>query len=167
MVPVALLEAREEAARIVRDAEARARATRDELERALRAAAEVEARAALAAEYVMLERARRRMLSDCEATVRELALAVARRVVAQELDAHPERIRGVVRDAVERVRRAARVRVRVSPEDSASLAELGLELVTDPEIERGGCVVESDLGEVDARVEVKLSALARALEEGR
>jgi flagellar biosynthesis/type III secretory pathway protein FliH len=69
----------------------------------------------------------------------------------------------VVREGLERVRRASRVRVRVHPSDAAQLIELEAEVVEDPSITRGGCVVESELGEVDARLEVRLDALARAI----
>lgn len=160
---MAVREAREEAERIISDAHAEAERIRADLERALREKAQEDARAELAAERVALERARRAMLDDAEATVRTLALAVARRLVAEELETHPERIRSIVREASERVRRASRVRVRVSPADCAALGPLDAEIVEDPSVERGGCVVESDLGDVDARLEVRLEALARAL----
>jgi flagellar assembly protein FliH len=38
-----------------------------------------------------------------------------------------------------------------------------LELRPDPSITRGGCVVESNIGELDARVETRLTLLAAAL----
>jgi flagellar biosynthesis/type III secretory pathway protein FliH len=38
-----------------------------------------------------------------------------------------------------------------------------IELHSDAQITRGGCVIESNLGELDARIETRLSELARAL----
>jgi flagellar biosynthesis/type III secretory pathway protein FliH len=40
-----------------------------------------------------------------------------------------------------------------------------LEIAGDPAIARGGCVVEFDGGEVDARIETQLAAFAAALAE--
>lgn len=163
VVPATVLGAHEEARRIIADAHEEATRIRSELERRLAEEARVAARAELAAGYVALERARRAALGEAEGSVAALALAVARRLVGEELDAHPERVRATVKDAIDRVRRAGRVRVRVSPADAADAEGLGAEVVEDASIERGGCVVESDLGEVDARIEVRLEALALAL----
>ncbi|MBZ0115773.1 MAG: flagellar assembly protein FliH, partial [Sandaracinaceae bacterium] len=56
------------------------------------------------------------------------------------------------------------VRLRVSPGDVGALEALGVPLEPDPSMERGGCVVHTELGDVDARVEVRLEALLRAIE---
>lgn len=155
-----------------RDAEAIVRAAREQAEReraALRAELEAEAREAakaeVAAALLAVEQARARALREAEASILEIALAAARRIVAEELELHPERIRAIVRDATERVRRARRARVRVHPSDAAHLAFSDVELVEDASIERGGCIVESELGEVDARLEVRIAAIERALRD--
>jgi flagellar biosynthesis/type III secretory pathway protein FliH len=41
--------------------------------------------------------------------------------------------------------------------------EGALEVAGDPAITHGGCVIESDLGELDARLETRVSELGRAL----
>jgi flagellar biosynthesis/type III secretory pathway protein FliH len=65
--------------------------------------------------------------------------------------------------------------VRVHPDDLPVVEALrarigeragvtgGFTVTTDVEVGRGGCVVESELGRIDARVETKLAALARAV----
>ncbi len=40
-----------------------------------------------------------------------------------------------------------------------------LRLESDPTLERGDCVLESDVGTIDARIETRIAALARALEQ--
>lgn len=122
-----------------------------------------EARAELAVAIAGVERARMAVLADAEATIGALAIAVAERILGEALDVQPERVRTVVSEALERVRRAKHVRVRVHPSDAAQLVDLEVEIVEDASVTRGGCVVESELGEVDARLEVRLDALARAI----
>jgi flagellar biosynthesis/type III secretory pathway protein FliH len=163
VAPRAIVDAREEAERILADAHDRANRLRDEQLAELRAEAREEARIELAEAHLGLERARQGVLRDAEASVVDLALAVAKRVIGQELSTHPDRVRALVREALDRVRRATHVRVRVHPEDAAELAVEGIEVVADASIERGGCIVQSDLGDVDARLDVRLDALRRAL----
>jgi len=93
--------------------------------------------------------------------VTRTAVQLARQVVRNELDVRPEIIAKVAQEAVGAIVLSARhLRVRVHPSDHAHVAEGCAEalkardarLVIDPEIEPGGCVVDSDLGQVDARI---------------
>jgi flagellar biosynthesis/type III secretory pathway protein FliH len=144
-------EVREEVGRELREEAARRRAELEEEARAERAAASIAA-------------ADSQALRARERDVAALAVAVAEHLVKDAIEARPERVRGLVSDALDRVRRASMVRVRVSPDDLASLRlPEGVEVASDAAIARGGCVVESDLGELDARIETRLDALLRAL----
>jgi len=89
------------------------------------------------------------------------AVQLARQVVRHELDTRPAIVAKVAQEAVGAIVLSARhLRVRVHPSDHAHVAEGCSEalkardarLVIDPEIEPGGCVVDSDLGQVDARI---------------
>jgi len=105
----------------------------------------------------------------------ELALGVARKVVQQELAERPEIWLGMIRAAVKRAVDRERIALRVPPPLMAfmrgSLAALrasledvkDLELVEDPSLPAGGCVIESRLGEVDIGVETRLESCERAL----
>ena len=100
----------------------------------------------------------------------ELALGVARKVVQQELAERPELWLGMIRAAVPRA--VNRIVLRVPPPLMAflrgslaalraSLADVkDLELVEDPSLPAGGCVIESRFGEVDIGVETQLDDLA-------
>jgi flagellar assembly protein FliH len=94
-------------------------------------------------------------------TVTHTALALARQVVRSELQTHPELIARVAAESVEALLDSARHLVlRLHPDDLAlvadgaadALASRGTRLVADPAIERGGCLLESDSGRVDARI---------------
>lgn len=169
-----LAEARAEAERIVSDARAQAANTQRAAEETGRAAG----LATVAALEARALEARRRAVEDAERTVVALVTKIAERVLGEALADAPERIVPAVRAQLERVRRARTVEIRVHPEDAlaleASLARGGLgdperavTVVPDAGITRGGCVLASDLGTLDARLEVQLEAFERALGETR
>lgn len=90
-----------------------------------------------------------------------IALEMARQVVRTELVIHPEQVVAVTQEALGLVLMSARhVTVRVHPDDHHLVASgtgdllgaRGARLVPDDKVARGGCVVESDIGVVDAQV---------------
>lgn len=115
---------------------------------------------------------RDRILADADDQVARLAVAVAERVIGQALEQRPELVRPMVRSVLERARRARRLELRVHPDDVEHLRGLGdgpdrvVAVEADPAVRRGGCVLRTDVGEVDARLEVRLAAVERALRHG-
>jgi len=104
--------------------------------------------------------------------VAQAALLLARRVVRAELHAHPTQVAEVAAQAVQAVLQSAgHLRVLVHPEDhplvaagaEEALQARGARLLASPDIERGGCVVESDLGCIDARIEARWRQAAAVL----
>jgi len=100
------------------------------------------------------------------------AVQLARRVVRAELRAHPQQVAEAAQQAVNAVLLSARhIRVLVHPDDHALVAEgaaealaaRGARLLAHDDIERGGCVVESDLGQIDARIESRWRLAAAVL----
>jgi len=91
--------------------------------------------------------------------VLELALDVARQVVAGELAAHPERILDVVNLALKQMAETSReARLLLNPDDAALvrphldqvLDKNRLRIVEDVRIVRGGCLIETSQGDLDA-----------------
>ena len=96
--------------------------------------------------------------------VADTAVLLAARVLRSELKAHPEHVLEVARQALDALMLGARhVVVQVHPDDlplvAQGLQELlqarGARLVAQPQLQRGGCLIESDLGQVDARLETR------------
>jgi flagellar assembly protein FliH len=96
--------------------------------------------------------------------VAQAAVMLARRVVRAEIHAHPEQVAEAATQAVNAVLQSARhIRVLVHPDDHAlvaagaaeALQARGARLLAQPGIERGGCLVESDLGQIDARIDAR------------
>ena len=100
-----------------------------------------------------------------------LALALARRVVDRELTLAPDLVAAMAHVALERLGEQTPATIRLNPADySVVTAERGeqwegthVSVVPDPAVTRGGCVVESDFGVIDASVDAQLGELARAL----
>jgi flagellar assembly protein FliH len=114
---------------------------------------------------------------EVEKQLLELALAVGKQLARRELAADPAQILGVLRECLEQLPLAAReVRVHLHPEDAAVVRERlaapaeerAWSLIEDPTLARGGCVVRSDVSQIDARFESRVNAvLASALGEQR
>jgi len=89
------------------------------------------------------------------------ATHVARQIVRSEIASRPELVATVAQEALDTLLMSARqVTVRVHPDDhplvvqgaAEALAARGARLLADASIARGGCLVESDIGVVDATV---------------
>lgn len=119
---------------------------------------------------------RRAMILDSERILIELAKLVARKVINTELSLNPRIIVNTIHQALSHIADREELVVRVAPQDMeaatgkqefwAGVADRlqGVSVEKDSRISRGGCVVESRAGTVDARIEVKLAKLAEVVE---
>jgi len=89
------------------------------------------------------------------------ATHLARQIVRTELQSRPELVAVVAQEALDTLLMSARqITVRVHPDDhplvaqgaADVLAERGARLLSDHTIARGGCLVESDIGVIDASI---------------
>lgn len=101
-----------------------------------------------------------------------MAVELARQVVRSELEQRPEVIARVAHDAVEALQLSARhVRVRVNPADlplvldgaGEEMKAREAQVLPDPEVPRGGCKVESDIGSVDATIAARWQQVTTAM----
>ncbi len=104
--------------------------------------------------------------------VTRIAVQLARQVVRSELATRPALVAQVAQEAVGVVLASARqITLQVHPDDLTLVAEgagellaaRGARLVAQPAVERGGCIAESDVGSVDARIETRWAQAARSL----
>jgi flagellar assembly protein FliH len=179
--PDAIVEkARAEAAEIM--AEARLRAT--EIERAAReraaseareiAEAEAEAeiepmRAELAQSLELVMALREQVAAVAEYEMVQLAVEIAKKIVRREVTVDREIVISLARVALSRLHNRAVATVRLNPEDYQYVAMHrerlttagSINLIADPSITRGGCLVETELGDVDARIEQQFGEIER------
>lgn len=109
---------------------------------------------------------------DMARTLAITATHLARQIVRSELGARPELIAQVAHEAVDTLLLSAEhITLRVHPDDhgfvaqgaAEVLAARGVRLLSDAAMSRGGCLVESDIGVVDASIETRWRRAAASL----
>jgi flagellar assembly protein FliH len=110
--------------------------------------------------------ARETLLEQAEVRAAQFALAIAEKVVAGALDVEPERVVDVVRGALRGLLDGDRIIICVHPDDVELVRAAGLgtpdthiEVHAERRVTRGGALVRTAVGEVDARIEHKLDAV--------
>jgi flagellar assembly protein FliH len=127
-----------------------------------------------AAEELAAARAREKEVAVEE--IVHLAVAVAGKIVRREIRRDEEYVVRLVRRCLRRIPMPAAVRVRLNPDDIASVTAardaLALDdsahqvsFEADRRVERGGCVVETPDYVVDGRASTQLTAARAALED--
>lgn len=183
--PEALLEAaRREAAALREGAAVEADAIREKARRQGLEQGAAEGRAPLeqaAARWLAaaqeLSELKPRLYEEARAQVVELALALVAKILGPLAEADAEAVATVAGHALQILSDREVVTLRVNPEDLQNLLEAkphllqtvdGIKKLTvleDPSVGRGGCLVETPTAEVDARLDVQLQELARALKK--
>lgn len=114
------------------------------------------------------------ILHDTENTMVALSLSIAQKLVA-DMPISVPMVEAVVRDALAQVEGTAEFTVRLHPADLELLQKAESPLLTgegvkdfrfltSPEVTRGGCLVQTHFGTVDACRETKFDLLQRSLQ---
>lgn len=112
---------------------------------------------------------------NLESEVIELVLGVSEKVIGREARLDPQIVVNVVRSALNEIHDATEVRIRAHPDDVAILdprwqemlprrvAERS-ELLSDEAVERGGVVVETQIGYVDSQLKTRLQQVVNTFQ---
>jgi flagellar biosynthesis/type III secretory pathway protein FliH len=167
--------ARAEAARIRKNARgvlAEAQVEREEERRRGFEEGRQEGLAELTEKIVGAGEAHEKVLREAEPEIVRMVMEIAEKVIGRELK------KGAVVDVVKKAVAQAvgqKIAVRVHPSDASVLKEKEAELMEvldqtqsivvkeDETVPPGGCLVESELGTVDARLETQLKGIRKAL----
>lgn len=174
-------DARREAREVVELAQEKARQIVEEGERERARIAE-EARQqgiaqGLAQWNEILARSARRaeeLSNSWEEAMLRLSVKVAEKIIGHQLKLQPETIVDIVREVLRGTRAGRQMTIQVNESEAQqvrsridSLKELGVSseivIAASPSIPPGGCVVESELGIIDARLETQLKCLESIL----
>jgi flagellar assembly protein FliH len=114
--------------------------------------------------------------AQVEREVVKLAVEVAKKIVHREIQADPQIIQTLIRVALDHVAEKSAVIIHLNPVDHNYLMEQRLELsqsegrdislLADKSIERGGCLIQTECGDVDARIEEKFKEVENTFFEG-
>lgn len=179
-------KAQNEAERILKEAKAEAAAIRDKAKQeglnAGRISGQEESKAKLKEALEVLNQAineRKKIIKDSESEILRLALKSAEQIIRSEVSLHRDVCLNIVSEAIMRVSDREQVIVRVNREDAEYIKRYkdrlsgildgvkSFSVLEDATIEPGGCIVETNLGYVDARISTKLKSLEEALEKVR
>ncbi len=110
------------------------------------------------------------MVRQTERELVQLSVAIARRIMQREMSVDPELTAALAHIALERLGGSAPATVRLHPDDHAivtaghtTLSRRQVEILADPSVSRGGCLVESEFGFIDASVDAQIDEIARAV----
>lgn len=124
-----------------------------------------------------IEQERARLWVQIEPQVVAMVFEIARRVIKREVTVCREVALAVTQNALRRVAESQFLRIRVHADDLATLrnrredllslvdGSRHIEIVEDRRVGRGGCIVETSAGAIDATIETQLHELARLLEQ--
>ena len=179
-----VVEAKQEARRIIEDAEQQANRIRDEAEQEreqLRQQGYDEGYQEGVGRYT--EQTTKALLEIDQLKVAlepeyiKLVTACVEKIVGEELKLHPDSIIGIVRNALKAATQQREINVRVNPADAEMLRKNqrrlldvlaranSIEIREDDSVGRGGCIVVTELGTIDASLERQLAAIQAALDE--
>ncbi len=114
-------------------------------------------------------------LAGNETALLKLAVRIAEKLIGKELHIAPDAIAGIVSEALRSIRRAKSLAIQVHPADIAALEEglstmrtpagaaCEIEVIPNASLSRGDCIVETEIGVIDARLETQLKNMERAL----
>lgn len=165
-----ITELRGRAEQLVEQAEADAQSTREQARQEGRKEGLEECMENLAAARAEYREVRQRAEQDMV----ELAFEVARRIIGHAIDVKPEVIRDIVGEALMGARGREEITVRIHPRDHDQVQEVRNDYAreldgvpvyfeADSSLERGGCIIETESGRIDARLETQLQVLREAL----
>ena len=124
-----------------------------------------------------LHEMRDKIMRESEGDLLELSMAVARKIIQQEIASDRTILARLVATAVNSAAGREDVVIRLNPDDyrlvagSERLTDLAevrrMTLKPDENIPCGGCVVDTPMGEIDARIEAQLDEVYRHIMEER
>ena len=127
---------------------------------------------------VATAKVREHAVNEAEEQIIDLSVAIAKKIIGKELASREDAVIDIVESGIRHVRHKHKLLLRVNPLDvelvvleSEKLEKRTggryIDVVPDTSVSAGGCIIESESGTVDARIETQLRVLQKALLKAR
>lgn len=116
---------------------------------------------------------KKEIINSSEKEMLELSVAIAEKVIRQELEVKPELMQRIIRAAIEQLKDREEIRIVVNPALTQSIYEFveglkktvkglkSIKIIEDRTISKDGVIVESPESRIDARVETQLREIVK------
>jgi len=122
---------------------------------------------------------RKKIIRDSESEVLRLSVKIAEQIIRSEVSMHRDVLMNIVAEAINKVSDRENIIIKVNRDDAEHIKKYkdrisgiidgvkNLSIIEDSQVEPGGCVIETNLGFVDARVSTKLSLIEQSLKKAQ
>lgn len=124
-----------------------------------------------------IEDSKREIFSHSEHIILKLCLEISRKIIASEITSNQDIILNVTRKALSYIAEREKLIIRVAPDDlkvlndkrdfwepvNEKLKDVSIE--PDERVNKGGCIIESNNGTVDARIGIQMDEIADLVEK--
>ena len=119
---------------------------------------------------------RKKIYREIEKEVAQLALSIARKIVCHEVKTSRETVACVAREALNQVDNPGKIKIKLNPDDLQFIEDTRFQLShflhnvdhirfeAEESIQSGGCLIETDRGDIDARIEKQLQAIEESFQ---
>ena len=117
------------------------------------------------------------LFRSIEPEVAKLAIRIAEKIIQTQVDTNEDIVINMIRGSLEKVKQRDEVIIKVNQADYDYAKERkdifarmveglkNMDIVVDPGVEKGGCIIETNLGNVDARISTQIHTLELAFEQ--
>lgn len=119
------------------------------------------------------------IISEAEPFLLELSTTIATQIIKQELTDFPDKFVGLIKQHIHRIKEREYVSVCIHPDDyefvqsqKAQLVavvngETEIKIIPDPLVSIKGCVIRTDYGSVDARIDTQIEEIKKVILDAR
>lgn len=118
---------------------------------------------------------RQSLTNEAEIAIVKLSLSIARKLLDREIEVNPDSVLSVARCALRKVVDSTKIKIRINPSDIKTvenhkdkiLGQLGknsaIRIESDGTIQRGGCIIETSFGDIEAQIDKQYQIIEQAL----
>ena len=119
-----------------------------------------------------------KLIEQLEPQVIDLVLKAAEVVIGREIIASGANLEKIIKPILTKVPDATRIIIHVNPQDLNQLREFSndivedgkiesLEVISDANVTSGGCVIDTDVGTIDASLETRIEQMKDSIRGAR